>query len=90
MKRHGANAMTVRSVSRAYGDQADVGAGAYLLHASRLDWNLQVVLEQYLQITKAMFRSLATELVCDPSGTRTTTIPAPACSLPCSPVTPSS
>ena len=61
-ERPGTNARAVRFSSRPSHDEA--GAGAYLLRTSRVDWNLQDIVEQYLQIKKveAAFRSLKSEL----------------------------
>ena len=63
-KRPGPNATAVHFASRPSREQADASAGAYLLRTSRLDWNLQDIVEQYLQITEveAVFRSLKSEL----------------------------
>ena len=60
----GPNATAVRFASRPSREQADASAGAYLLRTSRLDWNLQDIVEQYLQNTEveAVFRSLKSEL----------------------------
>ena len=60
----GPNATAVHFASRPSREQADASAGAYLLRTSRLDWNLQDIVEQYLQITEveAVFRSLKSEL----------------------------
>ncbi len=63
-QRPGPNAKAVRFASRPSYDEADASAGAYLLRTSRLDWNLQDIVEQYLQIAEveAVFRSLKSEL----------------------------
>ena len=63
-KRPGANATAVRYVSRPSLDEADASAGAYLLRTSHRDWDLQEIVEQYLQITEveAVFRALKSEL----------------------------
>ena len=45
-KRPGPNAKAVRFTSRPSLEQADASAGAYLLRTSRLDWNLQDIVEQ--------------------------------------------
>jgi transposase len=60
----GANATAVRCVSRPSLEQADASAGAYLLRTSHLDWNLQHIVERYLQITEveSVFRALKGEL----------------------------
>ena len=51
-QRPGPNAKAVRFASRPSYDEADASAGAYLLRTSRLDWNLQDIVEQYLQIAE--------------------------------------
>ena len=63
-KRLGANASAVRYLSRPSLDDADASAGAYLLRTSQLDWELQDIVERYLQITEveAVFRALKSEL----------------------------
>ena len=63
-KRPGPNAKAVRYASRPSLEQADASDGACLLRTSRLDRNLQDIVEQYLQITEveAVFRFLKSEL----------------------------
>ena len=69
-KRPGANATAVRYLSRLSLDEADASAGAYLLRTSHIDWDLQEIVERYLQITEveAVFRTLKSELALRPIG----------------------
>ena len=63
-KRPGVNATAVRYLSRPSLDEVDASAGAYVLRTSHLDWDLQEIVERYLQITEveAVFRALKSEL----------------------------
>ena len=51
-KRPRPNAVAVRFSCRPSHDEADAGAGAYLLRTSRTDWSLRDIVQQYLQITE--------------------------------------
>ena len=63
-KRPRPNAVAVRFSCRPSHDEADAGAGAYLLRTSRTDWSLRDIVHQYLQITEveAVFWALKSEL----------------------------
>ena len=60
----GPNAAAVRFKRRPQYDEADEGAGAYVLRTSHTDWDIETVLRTYWRITdiEATFRSLKSEL----------------------------
>ncbi len=60
----GPNATAVRFKRRPRCDEADEGAGAYVLRTSHVDWDIETVLRTYWRITdiEATFRSLKSEL----------------------------
>ena len=60
----GPNATAVRFQRRHRYDQADDGAGAYVLRTSHVDWDVETVLRTYWRITdiEATFKSLKSEL----------------------------
>ena len=60
----GPNAAAVRFERRPQYDEADEGAGAYVLRTSHVDWDIETVLRTYWRITdiEATFRSLKSEL----------------------------
>ena len=60
----GPNATAVRFKRRPQYDEADEGAGAYVLRTSHIDWDIETVLRTYWRITdiEATFRSLKSEL----------------------------
>ena len=60
----GPNATAVRFARRPRYDEADDGAGAYVLRTSHTDWDIETVLRTYWRITdiEATFRSLKSEL----------------------------
>ncbi len=60
----GPNATAVRFKRRPRYDEADEGAGAYVLRTSHVDWDIETVLRTYWRITdiEATFRSLKSEL----------------------------
>ena len=60
----GPNATAVRFERRPQYDEADKGAGAYVLRTSHVDWDIETVLRTYWRITdiEATFRSLKSEL----------------------------
>ena len=60
----GPNASAVRFKRRPQYDEADDGAGAYVLRTSHIDWDIETVLRTYWRITdiEATFKSLKSEL----------------------------
>lgn len=60
----GPTASAVRFARRPRYDEADDGAGAYVLRTSHVDWDIETVLRTYWRITdiEATFRSLKSEL----------------------------
>ena len=60
----GPNATAIRFKRRPQYDEADEGAGAYVLRTSHVDWDIETVLRTYWRITdiEATFRSLKSEL----------------------------
>ena len=60
----GPNASAVRFKRRPQCDEADDGAGAYVLRTSHIDWDIETVLRTYWRITdiEATFKSLKSEL----------------------------
>ena len=60
----GPNATAVRFKRRPQYDEADEGAGAYVLRTSHVDWDIETVLRTYWRITdiEATFKSLKSEL----------------------------
>ncbi len=58
------NASAVRFKRRPQYDEADEGAGAYVLRTSHVDWDIEAVLRSYWRITdiEATFKSLKSEL----------------------------
>ena len=60
----GPNATAVRFKRRPRYDEADEGAGAYVLRTSHVDWDIETVLRTYWRITdiEATFKSLKSEL----------------------------
>ncbi len=60
----GPNAAAVRFKRRPQYDEADEGAGAYVLRTSHIDWDIETVLRTYWRITdiEATFKSLKSEL----------------------------
>ena len=60
----GPNAAAVRFKRRPQYDEADEGAGAYVLRTSHIGWDIETVLRTYWRITdiEATFRSLKSEL----------------------------
>ena len=62
----GPNATAVRFGRRHRYDEADDGAGAYVLRTSHVDWDIETVLRTYWRISdiEATFTSLKTEKAC--------------------------